>query len=697
MKFSFHKNELFKLFLISIATYLIFFGKFLLPNYLFWGSDAQIKNVPSRYYFYERIYKDFSFPFWTEKQYLGFPIYADAENGYLNPINILSILIFGPELSYKVLHLLFYLLGSVSLYYYLKRKEIGLLGFSVANVIFFFSTYLINHQIHFNIILTCYLFPVGILFIDKYIEKVKVIYLLILSAILSFSILFGTFQYTFIFALGFLIYYLVFNFKKFISFQTLFLGVSLLFLILIQTLPQIIPSYEMYQKSSREDSINMYKGSLLPAVTSFVFLPYAFGDFENYIGNKIKIDYSYTEMYIYAGISVFLIYIFSLLFTKPSKLTLFSYIALWVFLILATLKYNFFFSTETPIISLFRYWIRIFILFLFGMAVVVAKFVENPNILDFQNLKKRIWFLITPILYLFVIQIFLKNDFEASNNVLMQLIPNNLLELVYFKVFLLVLVLTLIVLGLIFFNIKLNYKKVNLLPYILGLLILSDLFYFSTDVIKFRLQDISNYKIAEIKLENPNSRSTYNGYGLLGQEYLRLNSWSIFGYSQFLEEDYEEFITGRGFFDHRGSKSTTSNEKVLKELGVTKAMKKNEDGAETQDDIKYSGSDLIKNNIQHEYINRKSGHIVFKYSSSEELDIKTRIKYSSNWEIKINNKAVDYRKDNIFLKFKAPAGENVVEIKYIPKPFYLGLQISGLLLMLYIVILVLLRKYKYFK
>ena len=154
------KNKVFLIALaISLSTYILFIGNFLLPNYYFWGSDAQVEYVPAREYFYQKVVNEHTFPFWTEKMYLGFPIYADSENGYLIPINVLSILIFGPTLSYKILHLSFYLIGSLSLFYLLKRKDIGIAGYSVSNVIFYFSTFMVNHQIHFNILLTFYLFP----------------------------------------------------------------------------------------------------------------------------------------------------------------------------------------------------------------------------------------------------------------------------------------------------------------------------------------------------------------------------------------------------------------------------------------------------------------------------------------------------------------------------------------------------------
>src|SRR3989339_819912 len=119
---------------LSLSTYAIFYEQFLTPSNYFWSSeghptDAQTKHLPARTYLYDRIVNERSFPFWTEKMYSGFPVYADPENAYLNPINVASTLIFGPRMSYKVLHILEYLAGSLSLYFLLKRKGIGLLGY----------------------------------------------------------------------------------------------------------------------------------------------------------------------------------------------------------------------------------------------------------------------------------------------------------------------------------------------------------------------------------------------------------------------------------------------------------------------------------------------------------------------------------------------------------------------------------------
>jgi len=690
------KNEFILALIISLATYLIFIGKFLLPNYYFWGSDATYKNYPTRFYFYERIYKEGSFPFWTERQYLGFPIYADAENGYLNPINVLSILIFGPALSYKILHLSFYLIGSLCLYLFLKKEESNLLGFFIANTIYFFSTYLLNHQIHFNITLFFYLLPAGIYLVAKYIENSKFSNILLLSIIISFSILFGQIQPALIFCLGIVLYYLIFNFKKILSFQTLFLVVCSVFLIGIQTLPQIIPSFEMYDTSVREDSINMYNGSLIPVMTSFTFLPYVFGDIDNYQGVKIKIDYSYTEIYLYVGISVFFIFIWILLFNRFNKLTLFAYITFWIFLVFSTLKYNQIFTPDTPIVSLFRYWERVFILTIFGIAVVVAKFISEPFELYIDNIKKRIWLVLGPLIYIIFYQLTLKNDLEISNNVLRLFAPQNLFENTYLITAGIILGVTIALLLLASLNSKQKFFKnaQKILKYLLVSVVFLDLFYFSFDVVKFRLQDISNYNTPSLNLNNPNQRSVFGNYDIRGLEYLYFDTWSLFGYSQFEEKRYQEFLESRGFFDTFGRDGASSNPKILRDFGITKVFTKNEeDGKEEIQTPQYKGYDLIKNEIPLEFLKRESGNIVFKYNSQEDIDIKTRIKHSKNWEVKINGEAVDYSRDGIFFEFNAPKGENLVEIKYIPKPFYLGLQISAMLLIIFVILLLGLKKF----
>jgi len=243
------------------------------------------------------------------------------------------------------------------------------------------------------------------------------------------------------------------------------------------------------------------------------------------------------------------------------------------------------------------------------------------------------------------------------------------------------------------FKIFLRFKYIFKIALVLFILI--DLYYFSFDVVNYRLQDISNYKIND-QISNQDHRSLLVNHSLLGLENLRYKTWNLFGYSQFQELEYKEYLVKNGFLDTFGRAGLPINENQAKEFGVTQIFINNEKGENEVVKINYEGSDLIKNKIETKFLKRKSGHIIFSYNSAEDMLIKTRIKYSKNWEVKINGQIVDFNKDGIFFEFKAPKGENLVEITYVPKDFYLGLKISGILLVIYSAFIIVLKKYNLF-
>ena len=288
MKKIFKYREILTVVLLSLSTYLLFFGSIFKTSHYFWGSDATFKHVPARVYIYNKIVKSGTFPFWTERMYLGFPIFSDMENAYLHPVNLLSILIFGPHLSYKLLHVMEYLVGSISIYFLLKRKQVGILGFVVTNLVYYFSTFLINHQIHYGIIMSFYLLPSSFLLSDLFIEKRKIKYIILGSLVFVNAVLWGHIQSALIMFMANFVYIMVFSFKvvkiKVVTVQLLLLSL----LVTITTLPQILPTYELYKQSSRESSLNFTQGSFTPNMISFTFIPYLFGESSDYFGYSIK-------------------------------------------------------------------------------------------------------------------------------------------------------------------------------------------------------------------------------------------------------------------------------------------------------------------------------------------------------------------------------------------------------------------------
>ena len=175
--------------------YVVFFYKVFSPNFGFWGSDMVTEYYPVRAYLREIILTQHRFPFWSERIFSGTPIYADMENSYLNVFNVIGILFFGPMLSYKIIHILCYLIGSISIYLLLKRKNVNMLGFAVANLAYYFCFFMLNHQVHLSVILITYLAPLHFLLLDIFIEKKQLKYIVFQALALADAVYWGHIQF----------------------------------------------------------------------------------------------------------------------------------------------------------------------------------------------------------------------------------------------------------------------------------------------------------------------------------------------------------------------------------------------------------------------------------------------------------------------------------------------------------------------
>ena len=485
------KSPIFIAVLISAFTYLAFFYSVFKPGYFFWGSDATIKHYPARVYLYDSIFKEHRFPFWTEKMFSGFPIYADMENAYLNPVNVLSIVLFGPELSYRLLHLASYLLGSMSLYVLLKRKGIGLPTFFVTNLVYYFSFFNINHLIHFNIIMTLYLFPLCLLLADLFIERPKVRYILFQSFVLSYAVLWGQLQMVLLVLLGIFCYTLFVGLKR-MRFKTYLIYFAVAgILVFVQTLPQLYPSYLLFLDSRRNGEISYTQGSLTPPMALVTIYPFLLEKWQGYRGVNISPDYSYTETYLYLGITAVILAFCNLLFFKKTRLRLFAYMSIWLFLILGFIKYIPLFTADTPIISLFRYWDRTIFLTALGVGFLAGDFIHKLKDANVRNLKKNLVFVFAPFVYLLLLS-FLNIKDTLVIATLREIHLTTLLGYSVFKLWLGLFGSTILVVILSF----ISKKPIKYLQIFLCLVVFVDLLILSRDVVSTRIQQTTS------KLEN---------------------------------------------------------------------------------------------------------------------------------------------------------------------------------------------------
>lgn len=695
-KSNFYYEILFALSL-SLLTYVAFYGNFLKHDYNFWSSegqitDAQAKHLPARTYLYEKIVHEHVFPFWTEKMYSGFPIYADPENAYLNPANILSVILFGPLTSYKVLHLLEYLIGSLSLFILLRRKGIGILGYFLANVIFYFNTFLIDHQIHYNMIMALLLFPLIILLGDLFIEKKQLRYIFLESLVIANAVLWGHMQSVAIMMMGLFAYMIVYSYKKIQLSTFCFFFITLMVFVGIETLPQILPTHQVLAQSSRGEGTDYLKGSLNPRMAIFAFVPYLLGESASFVGRDISTDFSYNEVYFYSGIGAVILSVLAVLFLKKSREVIVAFVFVWIFLLFGFMESNHLFPKGTPLVTYLREWQRTVVLFTFGIALLAGTFIEKIKDVSLKNLKTGSLYLFSIVGYFLLLvgitggkiskKISAYTSFEHIKDYIFSPVVETVAINLVFA--LLVLLIAKKISGKIFSGILVPIKL------IIATLVFFDLFYFSSDVVNLRLQDVSNYKLASIPAEFSNKRVIFRDLNILGAESLYYDNWSPLGTSQLKDSDYVDYYGKLGLNLRGVTSSIIELPKNLDNLSDTGIYAISQHaGVTILNDRKL---ELIKNNLEGSYLEKKEGRIVMQINNPSDTIINTYLKYNNDWVVKVDGQKTEITKNGIFFDFPLEQGKHTVEINYHPRAFFQGIYLSLILLLVAVIVYNLFKK-----
>lgn len=676
--------------IIAITIYVVFFATLWLPHNLIWGSDLEYKHFPSRWYLYQQIIEFGRFPFWTEKMFGGFKIFADSELGFLNPINLITLLIFGPALSIKILHLIGFLAGSFSFYILSKRKESGYWGFIFSTTIFYGAFFMVNHLIHLNLIMIAYLIPLNLLLSDLMIESIRskanrktLLYIFLNSLIFTLGFLWGHYQTSLFVIIIISIYsFSIIGFQhKAILFKTLLsiflIGISSI----IISLPQTYPTYKLYIQSERikSDEINVFEGSYTPSLSILLIYPQIWGDFEGFFGKTYNDDYSYTEFYNYLGISVLILAFFILLFTKFDwyfKYFLYSY---FIFVFFAFIAFMPFMSGNFPLLSGFRYWVRSVIVIITALSLLSFKVTDlfNPQKREFDISKIifKLMILLVPAIYLFIAQTLNPND-VFNYNVFETIYYRNLLtdemgvKWIFFALSMFIFLIFVIV----------KVRKIN--NYILAfifLIILFDLRTFAGDALSARIKPYSiPGEVQNIPQEMLNKRIIVNESEYAGQRALYYPYWTPYGYSQYSPNKYVDKFTaievdvtssrGEGFEDFQYVDE-------LYELGVLGLFDNGKylPSIEKEPDIHYiKQGDFKGKNIY----SSETGEYKFEIDSDNSTYVDTFLKNDDEMDVFINGINFTPEARDTFMGLQLGPGKNEISIKYVPRNFYIGLLIS---------------------
>jgi|GEM_PF-1263395 len=699
--------------LISVITYILFFYKLLLPQYLIYsGKDSTTFHYQSRIYLYDQLQKGI-FPYWTERMFLGFPIYADMERGYLNPVNILLVQYLGPFYSYKVLHLICYLVGSISLYIFLKNYQITKLGFAVSNLIYFFSFFFLYHQQHFSITLISYLFPLGLVIIDKFLYSNLLRYPLYNATLLGFCFYLGSFQFVFFFILLEFLYLVSLEkfSKKVLSF---ILFTFIPFVIIV--LPGIFSALPIYLQSDRSTSLNFIQGSYTPAMIVNLVIPFIFNNGINYMGTFLSPDYLMHETYIYVGISSLISSVFSyfsiFILKKHTKLRTFLNYLIISFLILAFIKYvpllN---KLNIPPLSLFRYWGRSVIFINLAVSILVGLLISNadlinvkiPNIFNLKNINNLlkhhfIKVLSIPILYLSSLEILnilgINNKFDFSINAILNnsslvsilkvLSRDDYIFSPWYILWGLVFLLSVIVI---------TFKRFRKKEYI-AILVILDLLLFgfmSTNNSMIKLKsDIIRIPVVPSIL---NSSLDYNRVldlsdNISGDNNLLTSAYGVSGYSVFYSKGISNTFKNLGI---KSLRHTTIADPIRCDLGSTLLYIELSDLGLDYVIDPYGNviplGDSAQTTVRDFSYIRDDGLLYFKVNLYEDTIINTYIKNYYGWEIYIDdikNIPVEGDNDSIFIHINVPQGIHTIKMHFIPKDLYNGITVSVTLAIIFI-------------
>lgn len=182
--------------------------------------------------------------------------------------------------------------------------------------------------------MSIYLTPVAFYLLEKYLEDRRFIYVFLQSLVFVNSILWGHLQSSVVLFIGIFLYLVIFGYKKIPLKSIILYSVLVPLLSTLFTLHQLLPSYELYRTSYREDEFDFRFGTFSTSLLLTSFFPYLLGTSqdESFIGDTIGQSVTYTEVYFYFGITTVIIFLFTLFIQKVNKDLIFSYLSILIFL-----------------------------------------------------------------------------------------------------------------------------------------------------------------------------------------------------------------------------------------------------------------------------------------------------------------------------------------------------------------------------
>jgi hypothetical protein len=363
---------------------LCYFFRAVLGHRVISPDDGIIFNIPLRVAAANIIRAGY-LPLWNPYIFSGMPLHGAAQAGLLFPLNW-SYLVFAAPVATNLMMLATYMLAALGAYLYARRSGSLVIGAMVTSLAWQWSSFLITHIGHTNILQTAAMLPWILWAIDGYgmrNARSRGVLVALLVAVQCFTGHQQTFAYSLMVAAAYAIV-MAHRSHRSPERKTGYLR-SLVFVAagILLAAVQIVPTFEMLRNSPRASISYSYftAFSLPPRFVLTLLAPYLMGGGDgllfraHYIGPTF-----YGEYAAYVGVTSVMLALVALLI-RPDKLTKFWAIVAAVGLVLALGSYAPFGLYKliyfVPVLNLFRVPARHLMEVDFALAVLAGRGVSS--------------------------------------------------------------------------------------------------------------------------------------------------------------------------------------------------------------------------------------------------------------------------------------------------------------------------------
>ncbi|MDP2649863.1 MAG: YfhO family protein [bacterium] len=356
-------------------------------NSKFWGpvKNGAMPDIITQIYPWRHlaidIWKKGQVPLWNPYSFSGNPLLANYQSGVLSPFNILFF-IFPFVDAWSILVLLQPLLAGLFMYLFTRILKVSKAGGLISSVSFMFCGFITSWMGYATLGYAIIFLPFSLFCIEKYYETNKNIFLFILSLTLPLSFFSGHFQISLYFLITVLAY-IVYKFFVNRDFHTTLRLTLFVFFGLLITMPQVLPSIELYFQSFRS-SFFQTGGIPIEYLPSFLA--------PDFFGNPVTRNTwfgNYAEWNAYIGVLPFMLAIYSLLNIKKHQVFFwFVFGIITIILAINNPISGFIVSLHLPILSTSSLN-RIVVLYSFAFGVL-AGFGYDQLVLDIKSANKKV-------------------------------------------------------------------------------------------------------------------------------------------------------------------------------------------------------------------------------------------------------------------------------------------------------------------